>query len=108
MGAAELPEDMPDMVKNNINGAEQKVWVSCQGENPADKEGMAEFEYFPADAGFPAQVLVLGSLQGLARVVGKALDGQVISTLLDELNNGVIEGILVLLKPSGQVVGHGG
>jgi len=53
--AAELPEDMPDMVKNNINGAEQKVWVSCQGENPADKEGMAEFEYFPADAGFPAQ-----------------------------------------------------
>merc|ERR1711988_1516319 len=40
---------------NKIYGAEQKVWVSCQGENPADKEGMAEFEYFPADAGFPAQ-----------------------------------------------------
>merc|ERR1712223_1813422 len=53
-------------------------------------------------------VLVLGSLQGLARVVGKALDGQVISTLLDELNNGVVEGILVLLKPASQVVGHGG
>merc|ERR1719454_1634066 len=53
-------------------------------------------------------VLVLGSLQGLARVILEALDGQGVATILDQLNNGVVEGILVLLKPSSQVVGDGG
>merc|ERR1712156_651091 len=53
-------------------------------------------------------VLVLGSLQGLARVVLEALDGQGVASVLDQLNDGVVEGILVLLQPSGQVVGHGG
>merc|ERR1719430_612408 len=53
-------------------------------------------------------VLVLGSLQRLARVVLEALDGQGVATVLDQLDNGVVEGILVLLQPSGQVVGHGG
>ena len=33
---------------------------------------------------------------------------QVISTVLDELNNGVVKGILVLLQPTSQVVGDGG
>merc|ERR1719295_395249 len=53
-------------------------------------------------------VLVLGSLQGLARVVLEALDGQGVATVLDQLDDGVVEGILVLLQPSGQVVGDGG
>merc|ERR1719458_1527582 len=53
-------------------------------------------------------VLVLGSLQGLARVILEALDGQLVAAVLDQLNNGVVEGILVLLQPSSQVVGHSG
>merc|ERR1719239_484432 len=53
-------------------------------------------------------VLVLGSLQGLARVILEALDGQSVAAILDQLNNGVVEGILVLLQPSSQVVGDSG
>merc|ERR1719210_1913819 len=53
-------------------------------------------------------VLVLGSLQGLAGMVSEALDGQSIATILNKLNNGVIERILVLLKPASQVVGDSG
>merc|ERR1719341_1706007 len=53
-------------------------------------------------------VLVLGSLQGLARVILEALDGQRVAAILDQLNNSVVEGILVLLQPSRQVVGDGG
>merc|ERR1719150_2588645 len=51
---------------------------------------------------------ILGSLQRLARVVSEALDGQSVATVLDELNNGVIERILVLLQPASQVVGDSG
>merc|ERR1719330_1561767 len=53
-------------------------------------------------------VLVLGSLHGLARVVGEAGNGQRVAAILDQLHNSVIEGILVLVEPSSQVVGHGG
>merc|ERR1712079_696756 len=53
-------------------------------------------------------VLILGSLQRLAGVVSEALDGQSIATVLDKLNNGVIERILVLLQPASQVVRHSG
>merc|ERR1719500_1334078 len=53
-------------------------------------------------------VLILGSLQGLAGVILEALDGQLVAAILDQLNNGVVEGILVLLQPSSQVVGDGG
>merc|ERR1719209_958560 len=53
-------------------------------------------------------VLVLRSLQGLARMILDALDGQSVAAVLDQLNNGVVEGILVLLQPSSQVVGDGG
>merc|ERR1712079_76813 len=51
---------------------------------------------------------ILRSLQRLARVVSEALDGQRVATILDELNNGVIERILVLLEPASQVVGDSG
>merc|ERR1719356_1970859 len=53
-------------------------------------------------------VLVLGGLQGLARVVFEALNGERVSSVLDQLDDGVVEGILVLLQPSSQVVGDGG
>merc|ERR1712223_1123395 len=51
---------------------------------------------------------ILGSLQRLAGVVSEALDGQSVASILDELNNGVIERILVLLQPASQVVGDSG
>merc|ERR1719189_1242632 len=51
---------------------------------------------------------ILGSLQGLARVVSEALDSKRVATVLDHLDNGVIERILVLLEPSSQVVGDSG
>merc|ERR1712079_270011 len=51
---------------------------------------------------------ILRSLQRLARVVSEALDGQSVATILDELNNGVIKRILVLLQPASQVVGDSG
>merc|ERR1719312_1312249 len=41
-------------------------------------------------------------------MVSKALDGQHVTSILDHLNNGVIERILVLLQPSSQVVGDSG
>merc|ERR1712226_1342433 len=53
-------------------------------------------------------LLVLGSLQGLTRVVLEAFNGQGVGAVLDHLNNGVVEGILVLLQPPSQVVGDGG
>merc|ERR1712015_147358 len=53
-------------------------------------------------------LLVLGSLQGLTRVVLEAFNGQGVASVLDQLNNGVIEGILVLLQPASQVVRHSG
>merc|ERR1712155_352012 len=51
---------------------------------------------------------ILGSLQRLAGVVSEALDSKRVATVLDELNNGVIERILVLLQPASQVVGDSG
>merc|ERR1719412_3551849 len=53
-------------------------------------------------------VLILRGLKRLARVVSKASNGQGIGTILDELDNGVVQRILVLVQPSSQVVRHGG
>ena len=41
-------------------------------------------------------------------MVSEAGNSQGVGSILDHLDNGVIERILVLLQPSGQVVGHGG
>merc|ERR1712045_101597 len=53
-------------------------------------------------------VLILGGLKRLARVVSKASNGKGIGSILDELDNGVVQRILVLVQPSSQVVRHGG
>ena len=55
---------------------------------------------------FKRQVGLIGDY--LAGVILEALNGQLVATVLDQLNNGVVEGILVLLQPSSQVVGDGG
>merc|ERR1719297_61271 len=53
-------------------------------------------------------VLVLGSLKRLSRMISEAHDGKRVATILDHLDNGVIERILVLLEPSSQVVRDSG
>merc|ERR1719412_4826 len=53
-------------------------------------------------------VLILGGLKRLARVVSEASNGQGIGTILNQLNNSVVQRILVLVQPSGQVVRHCG
>ncbi|KAG6452974.1 sodium/potassium-transporting ATPase subunit beta-2 [Manduca sexta] len=56
---ANLPEDMPKDVKSQIlnmtsynRDYANSVWVSCQGETPADKEMIGPVKYFPYP-GFP-------------------------------------------------------
>merc|ERR1711963_1052256 len=52
--------------------------------------------------------VILGSLQGLAGMISEALDHQSVTAVLDHLDDGVVERILILLQPAGQVVGDGG
>lgn len=51
-----LPEKMPQSLKTVINNTKQEelntVWVSCEGENPADVENVGPVEYYPRQ-GFP-------------------------------------------------------
>jgi len=53
---ADLPEEMPQELKDRIAAAADKkqVWVSCKAEFPADKEGVASMELFPSEGGFPS------------------------------------------------------
>jgi len=52
-----LPADMPESVKTRIESATNKnqVWVSCRGENAADKEGMGTFKFHPTSGSFPEE-----------------------------------------------------
>ena len=47
-------------------------------------------------------------LTWLSRVVDEAKLGHFVASLLDHLHDGVVQGILVLLQPASQVVGHHG
>lgn len=47
-----------------------------------------------------------GSATGLSRMVSEDLHQQGVLTLLVLVDNCVVQGILVLLQPSGDVVGH--
>ncbi|CAH1991765.1 unnamed protein product [Acanthoscelides obtectus] len=47
-----LPNHMPEHLKNDIREAESKnehrmVWITCEGENPADKENIGPIHYIP-------------------------------------------------------------
>merc|ERR1719312_441576 len=50
-------------------------------------------------------VLILGWLKRLSRVISESSDHQGVASVLDHLDDGVVERILVLLKPSGKVIG---
>lgn len=53
---ATLPTDMPADLKEHISSLPKierdQIWVTCQGENPADKEILGDIEYNPK--GFPS------------------------------------------------------
>ncbi|KPJ13276.1 Sodium/potassium-transporting ATPase subunit beta-2 [Papilio machaon] len=54
----DLPTNMPEDLKHHIKTMEGKpdanmVWVSCQGENPADVENIGPIQYIPG-RGFPS------------------------------------------------------
>jgi len=46
-----MPQELKDRIAKATN--KKQVWVSCLGENAADKESMGDFTYFPKDGGFP-------------------------------------------------------
>ncbi len=50
-----LPPDFPEELKAHVNRQRDKeqVWITCEGENPADMEAAGEMEYFPKAQGFP-------------------------------------------------------
>ncbi|KAF2905834.1 hypothetical protein ILUMI_00340 [Ignelater luminosus] len=54
-----LPKEMPEKFREEVIELDiatkkgNQVWVSCQGEYPADKEHITKFEYFPG-RGLPA------------------------------------------------------
>lgn len=51
-----LPEEMPESLKEHIKSLNEKernqIWVTCQGESPADQEIIGDVQYFPTQ-GFP-------------------------------------------------------
>ena len=47
-----MPSELVTRIKNATD--QNKIWVSCMGEYPADKEAIGSFEYYPNDGGFPA------------------------------------------------------
>lgn len=50
----DLPGNMPDTLKSHIQKAStnEVVWVSCEGEYPADKEHIGELQYFTSQGNF--------------------------------------------------------
>lgn len=52
----DLPSDMPkqlvDTIKSKKPEERDQIWVTCEGEHPADKEHVSKFEYLPY-LGFP-------------------------------------------------------
>ncbi|XP_046735932.1 sodium/potassium-transporting ATPase subunit beta-2-like isoform X2 [Diprion similis] len=56
-GNKPLPLDMPPNIRDNIKSTNLSnlnvVWVSCQGQNPADREMIGDIKYYPIHHGFP-------------------------------------------------------
>ena len=52
----DLPKEMPESLKDHIKSLDEKernqIWVTCQGESPADEEIIGDVQYFPTQ-GFP-------------------------------------------------------
>ncbi|KAI5704268.1 hypothetical protein M8J76_006835 [Diaphorina citri] len=85
-----LPEKMPNDLKNDIkqsisqNAATAKtVWVSCEGENPADVENMGTLSYYPWK-GFPGYFFPFQNTEGyLAPVIAVHFESPAIGVLIN-------------------------
>ncbi|XP_046467296.1 sodium/potassium-transporting ATPase subunit beta-2-like isoform X2 [Neodiprion pinetum] len=55
-GNKPLPLDMPPNIRDKIKSTNfsnlNVVWVSCQGQNPADREMIGDIKYYPTHHGF--------------------------------------------------------
>lgn len=64
---ASLPADMPDDLKsyitNQTQAARKQIWVSCRGENNADKESIGPFSFYPS-RGFPGYYYPYKNVKG--------------------------------------------
>lgn len=53
----DLPEEMPILLKDHIARVKPEerrtIWISCEGENPADIEYLGPISYYPKVQGFP-------------------------------------------------------
>jgi sodium/potassium-transporting ATPase subunit beta len=62
-----LPEDMPNDLKTYIRNTDPKemdqIWLSCRGENPADRENIGPIKYIPGQ-GFPGYYYPYTNLDG--------------------------------------------
>lgn len=59
-----MPKDLQDHIKNTENAeALNTVWVSCEGENPADVENIGPIQYIPR-RGFPGYFFPFTNKEG--------------------------------------------
>lgn len=47
-----MPIELQTTIKEIPNEKRENIWINCEGEGPADKENIEQFEYFP-HRGFP-------------------------------------------------------
>ncbi|XP_065163804.1 sodium/potassium-transporting ATPase subunit beta-2-like isoform X1 [Atheta coriaria] len=64
----DLPEEMPDQLKQHIRSVKPEerdtIWISCEGENPADIEYLGPIRYFPKVQGFPGYYYPFENTEG--------------------------------------------
>jgi len=85
-----LPEKMPNDLKNHIlsekglnENSLNTVWVSCEGENPADVENIGSIQYFPK-RGFPGYFFPYKNQPGyLSPVIALWFEGPTTGVLIN-------------------------
>lgn len=67
----ELPSIMPESLKSHIRALKNEdsrklntIWVSCEGENPADQENIGPIEIIPKEQGFPGYYYPFENAEG--------------------------------------------
>jgi len=77
----DMPAELQERIRNNYQ--REQVWVSCDGENAADREGMGDIAYYPTDGGFPAKYFPYLNTEGyLSPLVAVKFKNPVVGQLL--------------------------
>ncbi|XP_077300786.1 sodium/potassium-transporting ATPase subunit nervana 3 isoform X2 [Arctopsyche grandis] len=58
-----MPEDLKKHIRNEHRASADTVWVSCEGENPADNENIGAIQYIPS-RGFPGYYFPFTNVDG--------------------------------------------